>query len=153
METQEKPSVHLSVRLTVGGGGRHDCLFVVVSQDFELLTLPVLSPLTFSFFWTQKGAQESPALYLPKTDFWMFQSSPRSPVWFSPCEALSLLVFCFLRLAEDGRHHPPPKASGPLTLILLTPKHPEASRGLQAQYHHHGELWLQGCLSVGQTDF
>lgn len=110
METQEKPSVHLSVRLTVGGGGRHDCLFVVVSQDFELLTLPVLSPLTFSFFWTQKGAQESPALYLPKTDFWMFQSSPRSPVWFSPCEALSLPGFLF-PVSGGGWLAPPPTES------------------------------------------
>ena len=93
METQEKPSVRLSVRLSVGGGSRHDGLFIMVSQDFELLTLPVLSSLTFSFFWTQKCAQESPALYLSKTDFWMFQSSPSVPVWFFPYEAPSLPFF------------------------------------------------------------
>ena len=83
----------------------------------------------------------------------MFQSSPHIPVWFSPYEALffHFSVSCvWRRMAGTTPHRKP---ADPLTLILLTPKHPEASRGLQGQYHHHGELWLQGCLSVGQTDF
>lgn len=61
METQEKPSIRL---LSVGGGGCHDSLLVMVSEDFELINLPVLFPPgTFSFFWTRKRAQQSPALY------------------------------------------------------------------------------------------